>query len=1021
MMKFLIGCCLVLFSTLGHAQQSKALRGEVLSSTGEPIAGASVKLKHSGSSTSTNNKGEFTLSYSAPEVLVVSSVNYKAKEISINLQTDIQIRLEEASNIVDEVVVVGYGTQKKVTLTGSVTQIGADEITQSKSPNIANSLAGRMPGLVVNNRSGEPGSDGSSILVRGSGTTGNKAPLIVIDGVANRGGFERLNSNDIESITVLKDASAAIYGAQAANGVILVTTKRGRIGKPTIDYAGSFGLSQPTRVPRLVNAYEYALFRNEKDIRQGQGNVTYSPEQIEKFRDGSDPISYPSTDWYSEVLKPLTPQTQHSLSVSGGADNLKYFVSGGYLYQDAFFRKSATNYNQYNLRSNIDAQITDNFKLSVDLVGRKEDRNYSPTAVDRTPSEGIFLSMLGSYPGLAPFYPNGLPMAGIEGPNPLQLAQGYNGYTKRGTSSLQTMINAELKLPYITEGLSLQGFAAFDFTFNKEKTFTKPFDLYRYSSATDTYNNVRGLLLADPSIYQHAGDNSLKTYHIRLNYARQFGLHDIGAFAAAEQSEYYNERISANRDGLVSSQIDQLFAFFYDVTRQGNGSVADQNSRRNFFGRVNYAYADKYLAEFVFRRDGSFNFPPGRQYGNFPGLSVGWRIGEERFIKDNFSFVNELKLRGSISRLGNDRINQYQFLTRYTVAADHNRYYLGDGENPGYAPGLMPGVAPNPNVTWEVEEMKNVALEGSFFGGKLDFSAEYFWAKRDHLLAKRNASVPHTTGLMLPDENIGRVDRKGIEFTLGTKGKVNNFNYFVNGNMTRTWSKVVFIDESPNVLEWQKIQGYQLGSWLVYRTDGIFRTQEELDNTAVKLPGTKVGDIKYRDINNDGVINANDQERIYESPTPLLVYGLRMGGSYKNFSFSMLWQGQAKAKQMILPQANNGEFIPPTWLYEDRWTADNPNAKYPGAFDRTYDINNRASDFWLQDMSFFKLKNVEVGYTFSGEKLSKVGVSNLRLYLNGFNMFSFDKVKHYDPETESYTGAYYPQTRIYTLGVNLTL
>lgn len=1017
-MKFLkvwLSCCLVLLGLAGTAQQNKTLNAIVLTDNGSPIAGASILLKKTGKGTSTNQDGKFTISYSASDTLIVSSLNYTSKQVHLHGQTNLQITLQEKSQQVDEVVVVGYGTQRKATLTGSVTQINADEINESKSPNIANSLAGRMPGLVVNNRSGEPGADGSSILIRGSGTTGNNAPLIVIDGVANRGGFERLNPTDIESITVLKDASAAIYGAQAANGVILVTTKRGSTGKPTINYAGSFGLSEPTRVPKLVNSYDYALFRNEKDIRQGQGNVTYTPEQIQKFKDQSDPISYPNTDWYSEVLKPLTPQTQHSLSISGGSEKIKYFVSGAYLYQDAFYKKSATNYNQYNLRSNIDAQITDNFKLGLDIVGRKEDRNNPPTGAD-----GIFLSILGSYPGLAPFYPNGLPVAGIEGPNPLQMAQGYNGYLRKRNNSIQTTINGELKLPYVTKGLSLLGFAAFDFTFYNEKSFTKPFDLYRYNSTTDTYNNVRSLLLGDPSISQSYGDSNLKTFHLRLNYNRQFGQHDVSAFVAAEQSDYYNEGIFANRQGLVSSQIDQLFAFFYDVTRQSNGSTADQNARRNYFGRLNYAYANKYLAELVFRRDGSFNFPPGRQYGNFPGLSVGWRLSEEKFIKDNFSFVNELKLRASISRLGNDRINQYQFLTRYTVAQDHNRYYLGDGENPGYAPGLMPGVAPNPNITWEVEEMKNVALEGSLFNNKLDFSAEYFWAKRDHLLAKRNVSVPHTTGLQLPDENIGRVDRKGIELTLGTKGSIQDFKYFVNANMTRTWSKIVFIDESPNVLEWQKQQGYQLGSWLVYRTDGLFRTQEDLDNTKVKLPGSQVGDIRYLDINNDGVINANDQERIYESPTPLLVYGLRMGGSYKNLSFSMLWQGQAKAKQIILPQANNGEFIPPQWLYEDRWTSENPNAKYPGAFDRTYNVNNRASDFWLQDMSFFKLKTVEVGYTFTGEKLEKSGIKNLRLYLNGFNMFSIDKVKHYDPETVSYTGAYYPQTRIYTVGVNLS-
>jgi TonB-linked SusC/RagA family outer membrane protein len=893
-------------------------------------------------------------------------------------------------------------------------QINADEIRQSSSVNISNALAGRVPGVVANNRSGEPGADGSSILIRGAGTTGNASPLYVIDGVANRSGFERLNPSDIESISILKDASAAIYGAQAANGVILVTTKRGKTGKPSISYDGNFGLSQPTRVPQLVSSYEYALFRNEKDTRQNAGALTFTPAQIEKYRNGSDPLNYPNTDWYDKVLKPLTPQTQHSLTVSGGSDRVKYLFSGGYTYQDAFYRKSATNFKQYNLRMNVDAQVTSLLKISLDVVGRSENRNYPPASAD-----GVFLSVLGSYPGLAPFYPNGLPVAGIEGPNPLQMAQGYDGYRRSANNSLQTTANFELKLPFITQGLSVSGFASYDFAFYNGKTFTRPFDLYRYDSTNKVYNNVRDILLGDPAIGQNYGSSLLKTYHARLNYERRFGDHNIGAFIAFEQSDYYNEGINAGRETLVSSQIDQLFAFYNDVTRQSNGSAADQNARRNYFGRINYAYKGKYLAEFVLRRDGSFNFPPGRQYGNFPGVSAGWVISEEDFLKA-VPIISYLKLRGAYSALGNDRIAQYQYLARYTVAAPIESVFLGADENPGYSPGLLPGVAPNPNVTWEVEKMKNVALEGSLLNSRLDFSVEYFWAQRDRLLAPRNASIPATAGLRLPDENIGRVDRNGIELTLGYKGTINkDFSYFVSGNFTKTRSVIEFIDESPNVVEWQKRQGYQLGSWLIYKTDGIFNNKEELDATTAKLPGTKLGDIKYIDHNKDGVINANDQVRIYESPTPLIVYGSRMGFSYKGLSASLLWQGQAKARQIILPQANNGEFIPPKWLYDGRWTTENTDAVLPGSFDRTYGINNRASDFWLQNMAYLKLKSAEVSYSFQSMRLKNAGITNLRVYLNGFNLFSIDDVKHYDPETVSYTGAYYPQTRIYSIGLNV--
>lgn len=430
--RFLL-CFLLLSSFLLqlNAQSEPAqvkITGQVSTEDGKPMQGVTVQLKESFISTVTTADGGFSINVPVKNsrILVFTNAGYAEKEVSINNATvSLSIRLAPVDKSLDEVIVVGYGKQKKATLTGSVTQVNSDEIRQSSSVNVSNSLAGRMPGIIANNRSGEPGADGSSILIRGAGTTGDASPLFVIDGVANRSGFERLNPNDIESISILKDASAAIYGAQAANGVILITTKRGKNGKPTISYDANFGLSQPTRVPELVRSYEYALFRNEKDARQNAGAPTFSAAQIQKYKDGSDPINYPNTNWYDEVLKPLTPQTQHSLSVSGGSDRVKYFMSGGYTYQDAFYRKSATNYKQYNLRINLDAQVTKLFKLSLDVVGRSENRKYSPAS-----SDGIFLSILGSYPGLAPFYPNGLPVAGIEGPNPLQMAQGYDGYRR---------------------------------------------------------------------------------------------------------------------------------------------------------------------------------------------------------------------------------------------------------------------------------------------------------------------------------------------------------------------------------------------------------------------------------------------------------------------------------------------------------------------------------------------------------------------------------------------------------------
>ncbi|MHA4806622.1 SusC/RagA family TonB-linked outer membrane protein [Flavitalea flava] len=1003
--------------------------GKVSDSTGNPISGAVVALKGTKKGAPTDGNGIFKLDLPTPGsgILVISNTGYTTQEVSFTgNERFLEVSLKIRKNELDQVIVVGYGKQKKATLTGSVAQISGEEIRQGSSVNITNSLAGRVPGLVANNRSGEPGADGSDLYIRGVGTLGDPAntavPLIVIDGVANRSGLERLNPNDIESISILKDAAAAIYGAQAANGVILVTTKRGKTGKPSISYDGSFGLSQPTRIPKLVNAAGYAIYKNELNARLNQP-LAFTQDQIDKYKAGNDPLNYPSTDWYKTVLKPWTPQTQHSVTLSGGSDKVKYLLSGMYLYQDAFYRKSATNYNQYNLRANIDAQVTDNFKISVDLAGRMENRVYQPTLSDQ-----IFSDILGTPPGYAPFYPNGLPARGTQGANPMQEAQGYDGYRKANTNSIQTLVSFEWKLPFITPGLSFTGFAAQDFNFYNGKSFTHPFDLYDYDSTTNQFTNVKATLLGDNNsirLNENYGNSHLKTYNLKLGYEKRFGGHNINVFAAFEQSSYYDEGISAFRKNFIGTGLDQLFAGSPSGADINNGGSASQNARRNYFGRIDYGYKDKYLFEFTMRRDGSFNFPPGRQYGNFPGISAGWRISEEPFFKKLAPFVNQLKLKASYSLLGNDRVSSYQFLQRYTLVDPTDNglaFYTGSDPNtPTQTQALATGIAPNPNITWEKEKNKNIGIESSLWNGMLDFGIEYFFAHRYDILTPRNASIPTSAGLLLPDENIGIVDRHGLEIQIGHKGTINkDLNYNISGNFTYTSNKVVFNDEAPGVPQWQKVQGYPLGSWLVYKTDGIFHSQTDIDKYP-HLAGTKPGDIKYIDYDGDKKITSKDQVRNYESPIPRIVFGMTMGANYKGFSLNLLLQGQARAKQIIQPNVNNNKyFVPPAWVYTNRWTADNPNANLPGAFDRTNSIDNLQSDFWLKDMSFVKLKSVQLAYGFTATRLKSLGLTGCRVYISGFNLFSVDKVKYYDPEIINYIGAAYPQTRIFTIGANLS-
>lgn len=917
--------------------------------------------------------------------------------------------MTESAIGLEEVVVIGYGTQKKVDITGAISSTQGSVLKQSPAANLSNSIAGRISGVIINNRSGETGKDASNILIRGKGTLNNNSPLIVIDGIANAGDFDRLNPDDIESINILKDASAAIYGAQAANGVILVTTKRGKLGGPTISYDGSYGFAQPTRLPKLINAWQYATYKNEVDNRNGLPHE-FTEEQIQNYKDGKDPLNFPNTNWLDAVVKNLSPQTRHSLSIRGGSEKISYFVSGGYLYQDGIFHNSATYYNQSNLRSNIDAQITNNFKVSVDVSGRMNDGHYSNVS-----GAQIFGYSYGTFPTLPDYYPNGLPGAGVEvGRNPVLMASGVTGYNKQKDIYVQSSLSFELKLPSITEGLSISGLASYDFHFNNNKTLNDNWDAYNYDKTTNIYTNLRGSE-GPINLTESFRNYAFNTYNIKLAYDHIFDVHHISAFVAYEQSQSYDEGIGAFRTGYLTDQIDQIN--LGANTGQNNNGTAFQSARQNFFGRITYSNKDKYLAELILRHDGSFNFPKGKQWGTFPGVSVGWRISEEPFFKNNISIVNELKIKASWGKLGNDNIAAYQYLLQYKSDAG---YYFGAGSD--MVAGLSLGVVPNANVTWEVADTKNIGIESSLFKGLIKVNADYFFSKRTNILLPRNASIPTSTGLNssnLPNENIGEVNNQGYEFEITHQQTINkDLSYNVGFNFTHVKNKVVYMDEPANIPDWQKIQGHPMDSWLLYKSDGLYHTQGEIDNSA-HLAGTKPGDIRYIDVNGDGKITSNDMIRIYESATPINAFGMPMGINYKGIGLNILLQGQAKAQQVILPTFN--PLTLPTWMYQDRWSMDNPDGKMPASFAPNDKINTLVSDFWLRNAEFVRLKTLQLSYTFPKKIVSRLNMQNLSFYISAFNLFTISKIKDYDPELNTSSGGYYPQTRIFNGGIRITL
>lgn len=995
----------------------KMIKGTVTGSKGEPLPGVNILVKGTNNVVTTDFDGKFSIDVpDSNSVLVISFTGFVTKEVRA---TDgLTIQLEEENQTLNEVVVVGYGTQKKASTTGAIASIKGGVLTQNASANVSNGIAGRMSGVIANNRSGRPGDDSSSLLIRGFNSFGGgTSPLVVVDGIPDRD-LNRINPDDIESVTVLKDASAAIYGVRSANGVILVTTKRGKVSAPTIKIDGSYGVQQLTRMDEKVNSWQYMTYYNELNAHKGT-TLPYAQSEIDKYKAGNDP-NYTSTNWLKEVYRKDAPQSNVSMSVNGGTEQVKYFFSGQYLNQESNLRESDERYRQFNLRSNIDVNISSNLKVNLDIATRREDRNYPAVSIGSIMHETVSM-----YPFIPAYWKNGLPSSGISnGRNPILMSSSAAGYDKVINLIVNPKIGFDLKLPKITEGLSLSGYAAFDYNVRSEKKFTKPWDAYAYDKTNDSYNNVKNST-SITSVMQDEQITNQNTYFAKLAYDRKFNKHSVNAFVGYEQTTTDKTETYAYRRDLLSDKLDQIFTG--STKGQNATGSAYQDGRESYLGRVAYNFDNKYFAEVSARYNGSFNFPSSTRWGMFPSVSAGWKISEEDFFKNNIKAIDQLKIRASWGKMGNDdmrsgnQLNQYLFLTRYQLITDQQLYsYFGSDYTLNNS--IYLSATPNPNITWEVQDSKNIGFDFGFFNNKLTATFDYFSNKRSDILTARNASVPLYTGLALPKENIGETVNRGTDWSVNYADMGHQFKYSIGLNFTYAQSEVLFRDEAPNIPQWQKSTGKAIDSWMVYQTNGIYRTQADVDNSA-HFEGAKPGDLWVKDTDGDGSITTNDQVRIPESATPKIAYGIPMRAEYKGFSIDMLWTGQSKAKQMILPQAQGAIVAPPTWLYNDRYTADNPNSKYPVAFNDSDNRNNIPADFWLRDASFFRLKSLEVSYVLPENALSKFGVSNVRFYAGGTNLFSFDHMKQYnlDPETNNTTGVNYPQTRIYRIGVSIQL
>jgi TonB-linked SusC/RagA family outer membrane protein len=908
----------------------------------------------------------------------------KPKEYTVGSRSTIDVTLEEESVGIDEVIAVGYGTQKKATATGAISVVSGNKLAQTPTTNFSNSLTGRFAGVTTVTSSGEPGNDGASIRIRGVGTTGNASALIVIDGIADRA-LNSIDANDIENVTILKDASAAIYGARGANGVILITTKRGKIGKPKITFNVNQGVTQATVLPEMANSTQYASMVNE--INSYAGNPpTFTESDIAKFENGSDPWGHPNTDWYESVVKDWSNQNSQNMTISGGTEITKFNVSLGARYQDAIYKRSSTNYSQYNFRSNIDTRITKDLSVAFDVAGREEFRkNLAPVMApvvnpfqSAIGAGDLFQYILQGKPTMNAFWPNGQPGPDIEnGMNAAVVATDAPGYDKDKMDVFESNLKAKLDIPWI-DGLSITGNISFDARFDTRKVWRKPFYLYSWNGiAMNPATNLPLLTEtqkgpAQANLTQAAQNMRTITSNVLINYVRQFGAHSVDVLAGYERSATSVNRITASRVGYQTPVLDQLLAGS-TVGQTNNGDEGSSlpgywsaGARVSYFGRVNYAYAEKYLLGLIWRYDGSNIFAPGHQFGFFPGFSAGWRVSEEKFWKETLPFIGYFKIRGSYGTTGSDRITPYQYLANYAYAVSQaSNTQLGGyifGATPVEDPLLQQIVVPNPVVTWETSVQRNIGFEAQLMNNKLGIEFDYFHYNRSDILLPRSGTVPGSTGITtsLPNMNMGETSQKGIDVVLSYNDHIKDFIFGISVNGSYSKSRVDYMDEViKGVPSYQLITGKPIPNdirqpayELYYQAIGIYKDQAQIDadNADVypegsvnsegisnaglpKRPhwgGARPGDIILKDVNGDGKINALDQVRNEYNNTPRFTGGLNIDMKYKRIDLSVLFQGAAGATQSYIPYSGLlGNF--PKDFADNRWTPENTDASYPRA------------------------------------------------------------------------------------------
>lgn len=1007
--------------------------GVITDGAGMPLPGVNVIIVGTTKGTQTDFDGNFSIEAKVGDTLQFSFLGMETQNVVVGTITNnINIVLLESNNTLDQIIVVGYGTQKKKSLSAAISQIEGKEIQTTTATSFAQKLSGKVAGLSIRETDGEPGSFRNSINIRGFGE-----PIYVIDGIRRGGGadFQRLNSEDIESISILKDASAAIYGLNAANGVIIVTTKKGGKGKAQFTYTSVVGYSSPTDTPTMANAAQYTELRNEANLNAGLGAL-FTNEELANWKAGGP--GYQSTNWADETLLNNSVRYEHNISAQGGTEDVSYFINLGFLDDNGLLKSGDLNYKKYNFRSNLSAKLSKNVTTNFNISGIVDERN--------SPVNGIFNVWRGtvsSLPNNSVYANNNLDflhrVQDGNAQNPVALAQSdLTGYVIAENKIFQTSFDLNYDVPFV-KGLNAKFTVGYDPRFTQAKSLAKDFVLYDYDKVNETFDPTT---FNKPSQIINDFNNSyLLTLQAQLNYKTVIAdNHNVSGLFVFERREEEGRHANISKffDFFTNAQIDQAG----EVNAASSGNEI-QVRNLSYIGKLNYDYKGKYLLELIARYDGSYRYHPDVRWGLFPSISVGWRVSDEKFM-ENISWLSNLKFRASYGTVGQDVGEPFQFIPAFSTSGG-GTYEFGNGvlTNGAAAPSIV-----NKELTWMESDITDFGIDVGLFHNTLNITADVYQRDRTGLLAFRNVTIPNTFGGVLPQENLNSDRVQGLEFSMTYNNHVGDFNYSISGNYNLARTKNLDVESAPFTSSWDRYRSGQSNRWndivWQYNVLGQFQNQEEILFAPIQdgaLGNSKElpGDFRYQDLNGDGVIDGNDYAPDAYDSTPKSNFGLTLSSSWRGFDFSALFQGAANFTARYSHAYTTyfwGDGNLPAF-FADRWhKADynDPNSAWiPGQWPAARVEKDLAtqtyadSDIWRRDASYVRLKNIEIGYTMKQKAIQQIGINSIRMYTNLNNVYTWTDsfIKPFDPEkltnsnSEFNAGWSYPLLMTINFGVNV--